>query len=80
MRIKVYFGDRLIISYMIVDTTDKLRKWTNRIAHTLQMLSLHVRDMDFFTSRGYKMTTRTTFEEAFPDVEIGVLELYKKRM
>ena len=80
MRIKVYFGDRLIISYMIVDTTDKLRKWTNRIAHTLQMLSLHVRDMDFFTSRGYKMTTRTAFEEAFPDVEIGVLELYKKRM
>jgi hypothetical protein len=42
-------------------------------------LSLLVRDVAFFTSAGDPIGPRTTFLQAFGDVETGVLELRRKR-
>jgi hypothetical protein len=79
MRLKVYVGHRLVISHLTVAPADKLRKWTNKISHPLRSLSLLVRDVAFFTSAGRQIGPRTTFKDAFGDVQTGVLELHRKR-
>ena len=80
MRLKVYYGKKEVIHYMIVLGSAKIRDIKYKFMKRLEQHGVLVRDVKFSTRSGKEITDRTTFKEAFGDLgRLQTAELIMKK-